>query len=491
MQPIIQASPFSELKKSPVSPLAKGSELDAPPEVDKAPPPPSEPPKVIEVTPPSPTHTLVEPEPPEPVEPEPVETPTTPPQRTVTPPATTSGPSVVATKSPPRAVKSTSAKPTTKVPSKLPPSSFTKGTSLNPQTNDRRTSTAARPPSRPASRTSLRPKTPSSTPVRPPSSAQRKPPTEALRHTSTPVKRPKTPITSHYPPTTLNKPPPVIPKTPNSRLYAPTAASLAKSTNSPQPPPPERKKTLSSGVSLERLSKPTASSLSKSKSAHSLASTTGPPKLKLTPTRTGILTTTKKATTASKPNSKTNAAGSTPAKHEGCHENGNGVGVGVLATGETLHPETEPSDAENHEHGSDLEHEHLGNGSLEVGYTDEPSETTEKVAHSPSDRDHVEEPEELVRSHTPESADPDSDPRVEGNITPEPLHEVCADVAEDEKPKQDGVKDDIADIVGLLESTSFTSKHILQGSDEGVVNGSRTPCSDKERQRIGEIPDEE
>lgn len=171
----------------------------------------------------------------------------------------------------------------------------------------------------------------------------------------------------------------------------------------------------------------------------------------------------------------------------------------MLATGEALYPEIEPSDAETHEHGSDLEHEHLGNDPLEVGCTDEPSETAdevgthdrEEVAHSSSDRDHVEGPEELVRSHSPESADPVSDPHVEDNATPEPPHEVHVDAAEDEELKQDGVKDDIADIVGLLESTSFTSKHILQGSDEGVVNGSHIPGSDKERQRIGEIPDEE
>ncbi|KAF9649235.1 hypothetical protein BDM02DRAFT_1931491 [Thelephora ganbajun] len=503
IQPIIQASPFSELKKSPTSPLAKGSELITPQEVDKSPSPPAEPQKVIEVIPPSRKPTLVEPEPPKPVESEPVETPKTPPQPTVTPPTTKPGPSSAVAKSPTRAVKTTPTKPDTKTPSKPPPSSFTKGTSLHADVNERRTSTSARPPSRPTSRTSLRSKTPTST--------QRKPPTETPKHTSTPVKRSKTPTTSHHIrhiPTTPSKPPPVIPKTPNSRLYAPTAASLAKSTNSPQPPPPERKKTLSSGVSLERLSKPTASSLSKSKSVHSLTSTTSPPKSKPTPTRTGTLTTAKKTTTISNPGGKTKAAGSTLAKnstkkngdiHEEHPESESGVGVGLSATGEILHPEIEPSDTEDHEHGSDREHEYLGNGSPEVSYTDEHSGTTDeaggtqdhKVVQSFVDQDHVEEPEELVRSRSPESDDPASDLHAEDDVTPELPHEVSVCAAEDEELKQERTKDDIADIVGLLESTSFTSKHILQGSEEGVASNPHTPGSDKERQRIGEIPDEE
>jgi len=71
----------------------------------------------------------------------------------------------------------------------------------------------------------------------------------------------------------------------------------------------------------------------------------------------------------------------------------------------------------------------------------------------------------------------------------EPPHEGSLDAPEE--PKQEWAKDDIADMVGLLESTSFTSKHILQGSDESVANGSHTPYLEKERQRIGEIPDEE
>ena len=172
---------------------------------------------------------------------------------------------------------------------------------------------------------------------------------------------------------------------------------------------------------------------------------------------------------------------------EGHHENGNEADVGLLASGDALHHEIVPSDAGNHEHESDPEYEHLENCSLEVGYTEEPSETTDGI----SVHDHYKEPEELPRSHSPESIDPASDLSIEGDAGPEPLHEVSGDAVDDEELKQGREKDDIADIVGLLESTSFTSKHILQGSDEGAVNDSLTPGLDKERQRIGEIPDEE
>ncbi|KAG6330345.1 hypothetical protein ID866_8742, partial [Astraeus odoratus] len=55
------------------------------------------------------------------------------------------------------------------------------------------------------------------------------------------------------------------PKTPSSGLFAPTAASLARSRNAPPPmPPPVKKATLSSSAA-ERLSKPTAASLSKAR----------------------------------------------------------------------------------------------------------------------------------------------------------------------------------------------------------------------------------
>lgn len=235
--------------------------------------------------------------------------------------------------------------------------------------------------------------------------------------------------------------------------------------------------------------------MSKSKSAHSLASATSPPKQKPTPTKTGALTTAKK-TKPPAPTTGEDSASKYGNVRQGQHENGNGV----EAAEETLHPEIDQLDAENHEPGSDREAEHLGNGSLEVSYIEEPLDAStddvglhdhEEVVHCPTDQEHVETPQDLIRSPPPESVDPVPVLRAEDDAAIELPHEVSVDVVEDEEQKQEEVKDDIADIVGLLESTSFTSKHILQGSDEGVVTDLHSPGPDKERQRIGEIPDEE
>lgn len=162
---------------------------------------------------------------------------------------------------------------------------------------------------------------------------------------------------------------------------------------------------------------------------------------------------------------------------------------------EAPHLETEPSDTGDLE--SNCEHHHLGNGSFEASYTEERSEAADETSghdhdeaiHSSVDRDFVEEPEELVRSNSPESSDPPSHPHADDGATFEPPLEGSLDSPDE--LKQERVKDDIADIVGLLEFTSFTSKRILHESEEGVANDSGTSYLEKERQRIGEIPDEE
>ncbi|KAL4074962.1 hypothetical protein V8B97DRAFT_1948730 [Scleroderma yunnanense] len=75
--------------------------------------------------------------------------------------------------------------------------------------------------------------------------------------TSTPS-RPKTPATHSQ---GISRP-----KTPSSGLFAPTAASLARSRIAQPPlPPPVKKMTLSNSGATERLSKPTAASLSKAR----------------------------------------------------------------------------------------------------------------------------------------------------------------------------------------------------------------------------------
>lgn len=168
--------------------------------------------------------------------------------------------------------------------------------------------------------------------------------------------------------------------------------------------------------------------------------------------------------------------------HQEHHENG------YDAVEVALHPETESLGVEDHE---------LGNDSLEVSYVEDSMEMAEvasahdheEVPHSLVSQEWVEAPEDLVGFRSPEPVDPTLTLRDEDDVTPELSHEVSIDTVEEE-PKPEGAKDDIADIVGLLESTSFTSKHILQGH-EGIATNPRTPGLDKEGQRIGEIPDEE
>ncbi|KAI0067278.1 calcium-translocating P-type ATPase [Artomyces pyxidatus] len=88
----------------------------------------------------------------------------------------------------------------------------------------------------------------------------------------TPRARPKTPSSHHTPPsrpkTPSSHPPPARPKTPSARptsgLFAPTAASLAKSRNAP-PVPAVSTSGVKKVPDLSRLSKPTAASASKAR----------------------------------------------------------------------------------------------------------------------------------------------------------------------------------------------------------------------------------
>ena len=231
-----------------------------------------------------------------------------------------------------------------------------------------------------------------------------------------------------------------------------------------------------------------------SKSAHSLTSATSPPRQKLTPTKMGALTTIKK-TKPPAPTTGEDSARKDGDVRQGHHENGNGV----EAAEETLHPEINQLDAENHEPKSDREAEHLGNGSLEVSYIEEPLDAStddvslhdHEVIHCPTDQEHVETPQDPIRSPLLNPLTPFRYSVLRTTPLSNSPHEVSVDVVEDEEQKQEEVKDDIADIVGLLKSTSFTSKRILQGSDEGVVTDLHSLGPDKERKRIGEIPDEE
>lgn len=172
------------------------------------------------------------------------------------------------------------AKTTPKPPAKAPPpSSFAKPSSLHPSksdTHDRRTPTSTAPTastsgrySRPTSRATVRSKTPSAAP--PP--AQPKTPSKV-----------RVPPVPRIPAAVVRPPPMAITKTPSTGLYAPTAASLGKSRNAP-PSQPERKKTLSSSVSMDRLSKPTAASLSRARKPAVVATPPPPQRKVATPSK--------------------------------------------------------------------------------------------------------------------------------------------------------------------------------------------------------------
>ena len=94
-------------------------------------------------------------------------------------------------------------------------------------------------------------------------------------------------------------------KTPSTGLFAPTAASLARARNAPEPSPPVRKSTLSTAAA-ERLSKPTAASLSKAKPP------TSPPQTKATLSKAPV-----KASPATRGTGSVRGRGAAPTKARG------------------------------------------------------------------------------------------------------------------------------------------------------------------------------
>ncbi|KAK7051104.1 hypothetical protein VNI00_005216 [Paramarasmius palmivorus] len=182
----------------------------------------------------------------------------------------------------------------------------------------------AKAPAKAASRTSnasstpaLRPQhtgtsTTSTTSTRKPAVPRMAPNTPSRPKTAT-SPRPKTPSRSKTPTST---PSVSRAKTP-SNLFAPTAASLARSRNaSAEAQTPSKKATLSS-ASADRLSKPTASSLSKAKATPSTATPSrGSPSARGTPTARGTARGAKprsSVATSAKPGASKTAASQAPA----------------------------------------------------------------------------------------------------------------------------------------------------------------------------------
>lgn len=416
----------------------------------------------------------LEPEP-EPVQPEPKPVPKR--QPTIDPPVPAKVPA-------PKPVTKV-AKTTTKPPAKAaPPSSFAKTPSLKPDRTLGPTASTSGRQSRPTSRATVRSKTPSAAPPLP----QPKTPSKA-RATSAP----RTPV--------IPRPTPVAtPKTPSTGLYAPTAASLARSRNAPIPQP-ERKKTLSSSVSMDRLSKPTAASLSKARKPAVVSSHPPPQRKAAAPAKPRVSAPERMKPSVSK--------GTEAADNVGL-----GAAVGALleaeqtanldhTNGHTIstdgehdfdsemlsdsivasHPDIVLSDVEGHDHGED-EILSLDEGSQQDEVVEEPveEEANGSVASESVEHEEVVEPtqEEFVATTSARSIDAASnlhhaDDQGTQDQSPVPVAESPA------KPE-----DDIEDIVNLLESTSFSSKAVL---DKDIHAHSTKPTALLDQAE--EIPDEQ
>ncbi|PPR02607.1 hypothetical protein CVT24_002178 [Panaeolus cyanescens] len=286
------------------------------------------------------------------------------------------------------------AKSTSSGPAKPPPSSFPKSVSKTPLKS-------------PAPRSSLTPSASQTiAPLKPQLTGQSVASSAAGRRPA--VKTPVTPSRAKTP--TTVKTPLTRPKTPSSGLFAPTAASLARSRNAaPAVPTPVKKATLSSDA-MDRLSKPTAASLSKAK-----ASVTSPARPAVT--RTPAV----KPKTATTMKPKPTPAGAEKAGKSGA----------ITAASTSVEPE---ANVETTEAPEPLHKE-----------PSEPS-SVESPQHEP---EHSAGPAELppvVVEHPAASDDNESSP-----ISPTAAHTVA-----DEDPTIVAPRDDLADIVNLLEGTSLS-----------------------------------
>lgn len=318
---------------------------------------------------------------------------------------------------------------------------------------------ATRPPASGSSRTSAASsaKTPAKTPLKSPAPKQSLTPSvsQPLRpqHTGQSVassttgrrpvtKTPTTPARAKTPsrPEAASRaktPTSARPKTPSTGLFAPTAASLARSRNAaPQLPTPVKKATLSTS-SMDRLSKPTAASLLKARSSAGPATTTSRSPA-ASPRVSGV-----KPKAPSSPPPKANKELVAPKAAAGATVAAAVASIGAAAVA---------LEAENQE----VDHvETLENGHEEA------HEAHEETIEPPEEVHDQPESTELGPSTT---AEPEAEEVEDDAPTPRsqsPAHEVEA--THDEIPSQEAVvtaahngKDDLEDIVNLLETVSIT-----------------------------------
>ncbi|KAG6832792.1 hypothetical protein H0H92_009410 [Tricholoma furcatifolium] len=296
---------------------------------------------------------------------------------------------------------------------------------------------------------------------------------------ATPISRAKTPIRTVPASTTRPKTPSTArPKTPSTGLFAPTAASLAKSRNAPPVPPTPstaKKTTLSSSVS-DRLSKPTAASLSRARSPVVPAARTS--------TTTKPAPTTAGRTVAAKPRASVagngahakNVAPSASAKvalAAAMAASANSIAAGAedAASEET----GAPSEENGHEEPGNENHveEHSESGAV---HPEEPLAEASGVSSSSVEPEAVHEPSNGDVAHNetdahPVIVEPEShDQEMEADADAAP-----ADV--EEAKSRPRVGSDIEDMVNMLEAVSISKprpQSIVSIPDE-----------------VSEIPDEE
>ncbi|OJA11141.1 hypothetical protein AZE42_02383 [Rhizopogon vesiculosus] len=290
-------------------------------------------------------------------------------------------------------------------------------------------------------------------------STVRSPPKSAPKSVprSTPVtpSRPKTPA-MHA--TNVSRP-----KTPSSGLFAPTAASLARSRNAlPPAPPPVKKATLSSSAA-ERLSKPTAASMSKARtpapaaspirtvksSTGSTHSPRGPSKL-----RVGLAPAKMKEAKAQQPASVTDGVTHEFDQLESGHaENGHDPEEEVVIS----------------EGVADL-HDEVDDHGDEVSAVEEVVESVVEVTPEP-DAPHIEVPVGAVVDDAHQLAEPDVHVHVQalveessangsvsfnGSLESQEVAPATEETAHDAVSDPDAAGNDIEDMVTMLESVSIT-----------------------------------
>ena len=275
------------------------------------------------------------------------------------------------------------------------------------------------------------------------------------------------------------------PKTPSSGLFAPTAASLARSRNAPPPPPPPVKKVTLSSDAAERLSKPTAASLSKArtpvppaagparvaKSASTgphVLTPRGPAKLKVTRTPSKQRDAISKGGRKSEPasiSSEPSRDSDHPVVH---HENGHEPGVPAFSdvgSPEYTHGHSEVV--------NDTVHDPVGHGDVhsdpgvypEQQADDHPAEEAyshEHVAQNLPEEEAVHEPEQIrLEAHGDAALEPTESHASEA-IGDREGHEVELAAPGNE----------IEDIVNLLEGASLLKprpQSIVTIPDEGEI----------------------